>query len=47
MGQVFKLFAITPPQLMTAKKKKVMNILEFMSAVILLADFGESSNQDL
>ena len=47
VGQVFKLFAITPPQPMTAKKKKVMNVLEFMSAIILLADFGESSSQDL
>ena len=32
---------------MTGKTKKVLNVLEFMSALILLADFGESSGDDL
>ena len=44
---VFKIFAVAPAQPMTGKKIKVMNILEFISAVILLADFGESSTVDL
>ena len=32
---------------MTGKTIKVMNVLEFISAIILLADFGESSSLDL
>ena len=47
LTQIFKLFAIRPAQAMTAKIKKVLNVLEFMSALILLADFGESSGDDL
>ena len=45
--QIFKVFAVTPAQAMTGKKKKVLNVLEFMCALILLADFGESSEYDL
>lgn len=32
---------------MTGKRKKLINVLEFLSALILLADFGESSQEDL
>lgn len=32
---------------MTGKRVKLINSLEFLTALILLADFGESSNSDL
>lgn len=32
---------------MTGKRVKLINTLEFLTALILLADFGESSNSDL
>ena len=32
---------------MTGKRIKLINSLEFLTALILLADFGESSNSDL
>ena len=45
--QIFKIFAVRPPQPMTGKRVKLINSLEFLTALILLADFGESSNSDL
>ena len=32
---------------MTGKQSKMINALEFLTALILLADFGESSQDDL
>ena len=32
---------------MTGKRIKLLNALEFLTALVLLADFGESSNSDL
>jgi len=32
---------------MTGKRQKMVNALEFLTALILMADFGESSNTDL
>ncbi len=32
---------------MSGKKRKLINALEFLTALILLADFGESSNSDM
>ena len=47
LEQIFKIFAVRPPQPMTGKRVKLINTLEFLTALILLADFGESSNSDL
>ena len=47
LEQIFRIFAVRPPQPMTGKRVKLINVLEFLTALILLADFGESSSSDL
>ena len=47
LEQIFKIFAVRPAQAMTGRRIKLINALEFLTALILLADFGESSNSDL
>ena len=44
---IFDIFAVRPPQPMQGKQQKMVNTLEFLTALILLADFGESSSEDL
>ena len=44
---IFDIFAVRPPQIMAGKPQRMLNCLEFLTALILLADFGESCNDDL
>jgi len=44
---IFDIFAVSPPQATSGKRLKYLNVLEFLTALVLLADFGESSNDDL
>ena len=47
IDSIFRIFAVSPIQAMGGPNSKVVNILEFISAIILMADFGDTSNDDL
>lgn len=47
LDSIFHIFAVKLLQPMTGKKVKHLNALEFLTALVLLADFGESCNDDL
>lgn len=44
---IFNLFAVQQPELMTGEVTKVVNVLEFLTSLILLASYGENSATDL